>query len=183
MESGVAGRYARALFQAALKEGMVVNVSGDLETISHIIRNDERFQQFLGHPDSTRSVKLALFESVFGDRVTALTMSMLRLLVEKQRELELPYIFEQFAELRREAEKVLAIKVTSARELTQEQKDAIVAKFQKAKGKTIESTFSVDESVMGGVKVEFEGNVVDGTVAGNLEKLRERFIRDVLKQG
>lgn len=183
MESGVASRYARALFNAALKDKIVHSVNDDLDTIAHIVTHDERFKQFLGNPDSTRSVKIGLFERVFADRVTALTMSMLRLVVEKQREFDLPSIREHYSELRRQHDSVLAIKVISARELTTDQQTAIVAKFEKAKSKKVEATFHVDAAVMGGVKVEFEGNVVDGTVAGNLDKLRERFLRDVLKQG
>jgi F0F1-type ATP synthase delta subunit len=61
-------------------------------------------------------------------------------------------------------------------------KDAIIKKIEAATKKTVEAEECLDAKLLAGVKVEYEGYVMDGTVQGNYEKLREQLIFDLLKQ-
>ncbi len=54
-------------------------------------------------------------------------------------------------------------------------------KTKKLTGRVVEPVFLVEPMLMGGVKIEYEDVLLDGTVRGNLEKLRERLRYDLFK--
>jgi F-type H+-transporting ATPase subunit delta len=181
-DARIARRYAQALFATALKFDVVRAVEDDLEAISRLMETDKSFRDFIMAPYTSREEKARIAEKVFGDRITALTMQVLRVMLEKRREPELPLVRDEFTELRRRHENVVHALVTSAKELDGTQRTALVAKLQASLGKTVEADFEVDPSLLGGLKVAYENNVLDGTVRGALQKLRERLRYDLLKQ-
>ncbi|MBL8041166.1 MAG: ATP synthase F1 subunit delta [Chthonomonas sp.] len=182
MESRVASRYARAIFNAANKAGILESVSTDLNAVADLIERDTRFRHFVNNPQIGRVDKLALFENVFSDRVTALTMSLVRVMMEKGREDCIEAVRDQFSELKRAHDNVLAIKISSAAPLDIIHKEAIIKKIETATKQKVEATLEVDESLLGGVKVEYGGYVMDGSVSGTLARLKESLVYDALKQ-
>lgn len=182
MDARVAKRYARALFQAALKHNILLSVEDDLNGIQATLHADAKFHTFLMNPTIGRGDKLQLLESVFSDRVTALTMQALRLLLEKGREEEYFLMRLEFIRLRRDHESVIAAVVTSATPLQDEQGTAIVEKLSRETGKRVEPEFRVDPALIGGVKVAYNDFVLDGSIRGSLARLKERLVYDLLKQ-
>jgi F-type H+-transporting ATPase subunit delta len=178
----VARRYARALFNTALKLDVVKSVEEDLGGIQSLLEGDERFRHFLLSPRVARDEKLRIADKLFSDRVTALTMQAIRLLLEKRREDHLSMVYRQFVELRRRHANMIFATVTSSEELSHAQRENIVAKISQSTGKSVEPSFIVEPAVLGGVKVQYENTVLDGTVRGTLTKLHDRLKYDVLKQ-
>jgi F-type H+-transporting ATPase subunit delta len=181
-DSRAAKRYARALFNAALAENIVSSVDDDMAGISAVLASSARVRDFLNVPTTTDSEKLQLLDNVFSDRVTALTMGFIRLLVRKRRDDMIHAIQIEFAELRRQHEGVTKAVIESSMELGEDQKNAIVAKIHSATGRRVEPEFRIDSTLMGGVKVTYDNYVLDGTVRGSLNRLRETLIYDLLKQ-
>lgn len=182
MDFRVGRRYAKALFNAALRIDAVLPVEEDLKGISGLVRNDERFRTFLFSPHVPRDEKLRIADRLFSDRVTALTMQLIRLVLEKRREDDLEAIRLEYIRLRREHANVIAATVTSAQELTQAEKDALIAKLANKTGKKVEPEFRIDPHLIGGVKIAYDNFVLDGTVRGSLVRLRDNLKRDLLKQ-
>lgn len=182
MDARVAKRYAQALFNTALRNDVVASVEDDMAAIAGLIRNDERFRHFLLSPNVARDERIKIAEKVFSDRITALTMQALRLMITKRREREIEGIYDEFLRLRREHDQALRAVFTSAVELTDAEKSDLVAKLASKSGKKVEPEFKVDPSVWGGVKVAFDNYVLDGTVRGSYTRLRDTLLYDVLKQ-
>lgn len=176
-------RYARALYQAALKLDALSSVESDLDSISALLRSDDRFRKFLFSPITPKHEKMKLLESVFADRVTALTMQMLRLLLEKGRESEFEFIRQEYVRLRREHDQMVYAEVVSSTPLSEGHRDQLVRRLEEMTRKNIEAEFIVDPKVMGGLRVMYDNYVLDGTVRGALSRLREHLLFDVLKQG
>lgn len=182
MDARVASRYAQALFNTALKHEIVSAVEDDLATLRHLLVHDERFRNYLLSPEVSRDDRLKIAESLFSDRITALTMQAFRLMVTKRREREIEGVYDEFVRLRREHGKAMRVVFTSAAELDPGEKEAIIAKLAKKSGKTVEAEFAIDPSMIGGVKVAFDNYILDGTVRGSLNRLRDTLLYDVLKQ-
>ena len=70
--------------------------------------------------------------------------------------------------------------VTSAVPLTDGQADALLAKLEKISGKKVLLTRKVDEKVLGGLSVEIDGKLYDGTVESRLDEIRRRVTETVL---
>jgi F-type H+-transporting ATPase subunit delta len=178
----VARRYAQALFETAQKYDVVKSVEEDLNAIDSLLENDKEFRNFFLAPHTGRAEKVAIAEKLFSDRVTAVSMQLLRLMLEKGREAEVQSVREEFSKLRRELENSTLATVTSATALDANQKRELLDQLAKANGKKFEAEFFVDPRLIGGVRVAFESYVLDGSVRGALAALREKLRHDVLKQ-
>ncbi len=182
MDARAAKRYAKALFQAASKAGVIDSVESDLNAIANLLETHSQFNGFLHNPRISRDDKTKIAEKLFSDRITSLTMSLLRLLLAKRRENEFEGIREEYVRMRRAQGAVIYVIVTSAIELDAAQKDAIVSKIATQSGKSVEADYRVDSTLLGGVKVAVGNYVLDGSVRGSLNRLRDRLKYDLLKQ-
>lgn len=181
-DARIGRRYAQALFNAAKNHKMVAAVEDDLSGIASLVRDDPKFRYFLIAPFNNAEEKKGVLQSVLGDRVTALTMQALRVMLDKGREGEIESVAQQFATLRRQADDIEFATVTTAYTLEPLQKDAIVRGLESRLRKTVEAKFVVDPRVIGGVRVAYGSFVLDGSARGHLNRLRERLHHDVLKQ-
>ena len=175
MDARAAKRYAKALFQAASKADVIDSVESDLNAIANLLETHEQFRGFLHNPRISRDDKTAIAERLFSDRITSLTMSLMRLLLAKRRENEFEGIREEYVQMRRAQGAVVYVIVTSAAELDRAQKDAIISK-------KVEADYRVDAHLIGGVKVAVGDYVLDGSVRGSLNRLRDLLKYDLLKQ-
>lgn len=181
-DARVARRYAKALFLASKKADIVASVEDDLNLMSAVSSQSPAFKRLLSNPSATREFKQEIFTKSFSDRVTAMTMQFVRLLLDKGREDNLDLIRLAFQELRREDQGVIQVVVTTTIDLNEVEKRKLIDKLTRASGKTIEAEFETDSSLIGGIKVSYENYVLDGSVSGSLSRLKDRLIYDVLKQ-
>lgn len=181
-EDRVSRRYATALFEAAKGANLVASVESDLSTITHLLTHDGDFRAFLLSPNRERTEKVALFDRVFGDKITSLSAQFFKLMLDKRREEEIIGVFDEFSQLRRADEGTINVHVTSATELLKDERTKIEASISAKLGKKLESTYSVDPSLIGGVRVAYGDFIIDGSVRGSLNRLRETLRQDTLKQ-
>ncbi len=161
---------------------MVPSVEADLTAIETQLINNGDFRAFLLSPNRDRLEKVALFDKVFSDRVTSLTSNFVKLMLEKRREEELPGVRSEFSEIRRADEGTINAVVTSAVELTKAEQKQIEEKLEAQLGKKIETKFLIDPSLVGGVRVAYGDFIIDGSVRGSLDRLRDTLRQDTLKQ-
>lgn len=182
-DARIGKRYAQALFSLAEQYKVVDAVESDLNALAELMANDRAFRDFLIAPYASREEKTALLERVFSDRMTALTLQALRVMLEKRRETEIEAVRGEFVALRRQAMNVVYANIVSAEPLDDRQREAILAKLKRATGLTFEADFDVEPALVGGVKVAFSNYVLDGSLKGALARLRDRLKHDLLKQG
>lgn len=178
----VARRYSQALFDAAKAQDILDAVADDINSVADLLQGDSDFKRFLIDPKTTDAQKESLMNSVFSDRVTALTLQFLRLLLSKKRESELEGIRLQFNRLLLAEKKTTHIVVTTAMEVDGAQREAIITKVAQASGKTVEAEFHVDPKLIGGIQIRYEDYVLEGSVRGSLNRLHDTLIYDLLKQ-
>jgi F-type H+-transporting ATPase subunit delta len=182
IDARIGRRYAQALFNTAKAHKMVSAVEEDLTSIANQVRSDEKFRHFLILPTQSSEVKMGVLERTYSDKITALTMQVLRVMLDKGREGEIESVSREYSRLRRESVDIELATVTTAYPLEPAQKDAIVAGLEKRLAKTVEAKFAIDPRVIGGVRVAYGNFVLDGSARGHLNRLRERLHHDVLKQ-
>ena len=181
-DARIGRRYAQALYRTAKEHKMVSAVEEDMSGIANLMRDDPQFRRFILVPFNSADEKKGVLQTVLGDRVTALTMQVLRVMLDKGREGEFESVAREFSTLRRTAADIEFATVTTAYTLDPDQKDRIVAGLERRLGKTVEAKFVVDPRVIGGVRVAYGDFVLDGSARGNLNRLRERLLHDVLYQ-
>ena len=83
----------------------------------------------------------------------------------------------EFERLIAREERRLTVELTTARELTDDEANAIVAQIEKAAGRKVEATRQVDPDLVGGIVLQAGSYRVDASVRGRLERLRQELVR------
>jgi F-type H+-transporting ATPase subunit delta len=179
----VARRYAAAAYQVAKQQGSVQELQEDLDAIVRLLEAREDLREAIESPKVDRERKLKLIDSLFSDRARPVTLRLLRLLVQKRREEELPLIRDAYQRIREEDQGILRIRIRSASPLSDEYVERIEDRIADQTKKRVLSETEVDASLIGGVTVQYGDYVLDGSIRGHLKRLRERLHYDILKQG
>jgi len=175
-DESVARRYAAALFAVSAREQRTVAIRTELQSIIEAIEQNPLLKTTLTHPLLTEERKKATVESVFKDSVSADTLAFLNLLIDKRRTHALSAINDEFTRLVREQQNIEFATAVTAIPLTRHETRELEKSLEARTGKDIELKTEVDPSLMGGVLVRIGDTVLDGTVKGNLERLREHLL-------
>jgi F-type H+-transporting ATPase subunit delta len=166
--------YARALFEAAREAGRVDEVAADLAALAVAMDEVPELGAFLRNPQIDPDGK----SSVLAELTTGadeLVGNFVRLVAEKGRAGEIPEIRRELEALVAQAQNRLAVELTTAYELSEEEASSLVATIEKASGRTVEATRAVDPSLIGGLVLQIGSHRADGSVRGRLERLRHEL--------
>jgi F-type H+-transporting ATPase subunit delta len=140
------------------------------------VEQTPELREVLRNPQLESSAKASILADLAGDD-EPLFKNFLLLIAEKGRAGELEDIAHEFERLMAREERRLTVELTTARELTDEEAQAIVAQIEQAAGRTVEATRSVDPKLVGGIVLQAGSYRVDASVRGRLERLRQTLVR------
>ena len=175
-EESVARRYAAALFALAEKNGTVDQTGVEMKTVVDKVHDTRFFDAILHQPLLSEQRKKDALLAAFGNTLSPVTLGFLNLLADKRRIDMLSDIEDEFARLVREKQHIEIAQAVSAVALTPAEVAALTRSLEARTGKKISLTARVDPDVIGGVLVKIGDTVFDGTVRGNLERLREQML-------
>ncbi|MEE8310912.1 MAG: ATP synthase F1 subunit delta [Candidatus Binatia bacterium] len=169
-----ARRYARALHDLAREEGNVDDVASALGEIAEAVQGAVEGTLSPGAlgPDSRARLGSAL-AAPFGVETTL--GKFLRLVAERDRISDLPGVHHWFLKQLDEEEGRVRASITTATTPTAEELDSIVATFRRGAGREVVAEVTTDEKLLGGVIVELEGRVYDGSIRTRLARLAARM--------
>ena len=130
----------------------------------------------LRNPQLESTAKASILADLAGDD-EPLFKNFLLLVAEKGRAGEIEEIAKEFERLMAREERRLTVEVTTARELTDDEAKRIVEQIEQAAGRTVEATRSVDPELLGGIVLQAGSYLVDASVRGRLERLRQTLVR------
>jgi F-type H+-transporting ATPase subunit delta len=173
--SAVGRRYAKALF-ALSREAAALEQTADQLNGMAAIASDPTVEPVLRNPLLSSDRRLAVAETLIrGLGASDLLSRFVRLLADHQRLSELPSIADHFQQLLDDELGRVRITVGSASPLEPQQHDSIVSAFSKLTGKRVMPHTLVDPNLLGGVAVEVQGKVYDGSVRTQLERLAKQL--------
>lgn len=166
--------YARALFQAARETGKLEPVAADMAALATALEETPALRAFLSNPQIDPPEKAAVLSQIAAGS-DDLVRNFLRLLAEKGRARELGEIAEELEALVAHAQNRFTVELTTAVELSEDEARSIVETIERASGRTVEATRSVDPSLIGGIVLRIGTFLADGSVRGRLERLRREL--------
>ncbi|MFQ5500294.1 MAG: ATP synthase F1 subunit delta [Candidatus Zixiibacteriota bacterium] len=173
----VAKKYSQALFDSANGKGLVDPAYDQLASLKELVAQDKTLLNFLQAPEVSDENKKALIRDVFGPRMERLFVEFLLVLIEKRRINFLPGIIDEFRILVEQAKGIARAYVTSAVPLDDKQRSDLVAGLAVRTGLTIELEEKVDPSILGGMIVVVNNEIIDGSVRHGLSVIEERLSR------
>ena len=166
--------YAKALFEAAQEKGRVEEVGADLTSLAAAVEELPELRSFLRNPEVEPAGKADVLAEIAGD-ADELVRNFVRLLAEKGRAGELVETNTELEALVAREQNRLAVELTTAYELSDEEARAIVTAIEKASGRSVEATRTVDPNLIGGIVLKVGSFLADGSVRGRLERLRREL--------
>jgi F-type H+-transporting ATPase subunit delta len=140
------------------------------------IRQSPELRSVLRNPQLDPTAKAEILADLAGDE-TPLFKNFLLVVAEKGRAGEIEEIAAEFERLIARDERRITVELTTARELTDEEAQAIVAQIEKAAGRKVEATRTVDPDIVGGIVLTAGSLRADASVRGRLERLRQDLVR------
>jgi len=173
----ISRRYATALADVVLKTGEVEIVKSELTTWEQMIAGSESLHSAFGNPSIAHLKKEQVLEALIAKaRPTKTTANFLRVLLRNSRLTELREINERFAIVLEERSGSILAEVSSARELSENQKNELKANVEKLTGKQVKLNFDINNELIGGVVTRIGSTIYDGSVKTQLENLREQLM-------
>jgi F-type H+-transporting ATPase subunit delta len=166
----LARRYATAVFALATEQGAVDRIGDDLDAMVSALGSGMAHDFFVAPIVDRREKERVLLET-FGPRVHEVSLHTLLLLVRKRREAILDAVMAEYRKLQLAARGEEALIVTSARELSHDELEALVSRLERLYARKFDATQVVDRDAIGGVRILMGDRRIDGTVAGRLEAL------------
>lgn len=170
--SYVAFQYAEALFGLALEEQKVNNVLTEYQNFVESL--DEDIYKFLNHPKVTKKDKKDVISKVVTD---SLFKNFVFVLIDNSRMDYLDDCLNEFSVIVDNQNKVMKANVYSNKELTTQELKNLTSNLEKKHNRKVELTNIVDVKIIGGLKVEYEGNVLDDTINNYLTTLKNNLTR------
>jgi F-type H+-transporting ATPase subunit delta len=175
-KSRVAERYARAVIELANEEKSLDATIEDFATIGAAIRSSHDLQNFLHTPVIDERTKEKILKEIFAGKIGPLTERFISLLALKGRANELAGVVTAFQALLDEQMNVVPAQVTTATQLSDDQKQAVEQQISQMSGRRVRAEYQIDPEIIGGFRARFEDTMIDASVRHQLERLRESLI-------
>ena len=172
ISSEIAEPYAQALMSIAQQNDLTQQFGESCRDLENLMEESDEFAQFVANPVIDSEDKKAVLRQVMGDNANSYFVNFLMLLVDKRRIVFLKEIVAQFSDLIRKLNNVVLAEVTSATELNDEQKQALV---DRVKGMTeasdVELKITIDPQLIGGVIIKVGSKIIDASIKGQLRRI------------
>ena len=171
--TGLAGRYATALFELAKTDKQLDQVADDLSVLAQMLNESDDLNRLIRSPvisrDDQGSAMAAVMEAA---KISDLSRKFIGLVAQNRRLFALPAMIMAYQSLLNLLRGESTAAVVSAKKLTAKQLKAIEDSLKSATGTNVSVDASVDESLLGGLIVKVGSRMVDSSLKTKLNQLR-----------
>lgn len=168
--------YGDALFETAVEEHRVDDFFEETEGILRVLEENEELSRLMSHPQVVKEEKMQLIENIFKGKVSDEIVGLLELLVEKDHFGKTKDVLVYFRDEVKEYKKIGTVHVTSAMELSKEQKEQVEKKLLETTNYvSFEMHYEVDTALIGGMVIRMGDRVVDSSIRTKLYNLSKEL--------
>ncbi len=173
MSSGIASRYATAVFELAEESGALEALERDIELLDSALAESEDLRHVIRSPlysrDETAKAMLAVAKALGLSDLMARTLG---LMAQKRRLFVLPEFIRQIRKRIADMRGETTAEVVAAKPLTKAQSEKLAAVLAEAVGKKVNLHVAVDEGLIGGLVVKVGSKMVDTSIRSRLAALK-----------
>ena len=173
ISTGIAARYATAVYELAKEAGDVKSLEGDIATLAAAMADSADFNALIHSPLYSRDEQRAAIASIAKKAgLTPVMTNTLSLMADKRRLFVVPHLVRTLREIIAEDKGEVTAEVTSATALTRAQSDKLSQTLKASLGKDVTINASVDESLIGGLIVKVGSKMIDTSIGSRLSSLQ-----------
>ncbi len=177
--TGASEIYGQSLYRLAAEEKIEQQLMEELSAVREIFAANPDYIRLLSEPSVSRVERIKLVDEAFGGQIHPYLLNFLRIITENGMIRNFFGCFKTFRSLFNSEHGITDAVVTSAVELTEDQAQRLLAKLENVTGKKVLMTRKVDPAVLGGLRVELDGMLYDGTVSGKLADIGKQ-VREIV---
>ena len=166
--------YAEAVFDIAKEEQALDDWVNDLSLVVSTMKNDA-VRTLINSPDLSQRKKAEIFTSLFEDEISKKVSNFILVIGQANRINLLESVLESFKRLVALEKNQKNVMVASSYSLEQDQLDKIQTALQKRTGSEINISTHLDKSLIGGIKISYEDQVIDLSLKNKLEALKAQL--------
>ena len=175
-----ANTYAQALYDLAKDEGLGKTILSELTVLKGVFTENPDYCKLLSTPDLPKQERCQILDEAFREKVHPYVLNFLKILTQKGYIRQFSRCCDAYRNFYNEDNGILVVKVVSAVELNSAQKEKLTGKLETTTGKQIDLQCSVDETMLGGLRLNYDGKQVDGTVKNRLDSIGKLLKNTVL---
>lgn len=176
----VANNYGGALYELAKDEGLSQQLLNEITALSDSFAAEPTFLQLLSTPSIPKAERCQIIDDSFRGKINPYVLNFLKILTEKGYIREFPGCCQVFRNHYNQDNGILPVTAVTAMPLNEALRQKLADKLANITGKTIDLTCRVDPQTLGGVRLDFDGKQVDGTVRRRLDDIRSILKNTVL---
>ena len=169
-----ARRFAEAAFQVALRDDELDGWRDDLALAAEILGHPQ-VEPIVDSPAIPTADRLGVVDKLLESRVRPGALRLVRLLVERGRARELGRVRDQFQRQLNAHRGIVVATVTSATPLTDDETAEVRKRVEAMADSTIDLRTAVDPALLGGLTVQIGDRLLDASIRGRLERLRNQL--------
>lgn len=169
--------YGTALFSLACECNAEQEYGMALEDAEVAFKENPEYLDFLACPSIPMSERMGAIDQAFADSLPEHVVSFVKLLCEKGHIKDFFECSSEYKKLLDASMRVDKARVTSAVELTDSEKKQLKEKLEKKSGHSVELECFIDKSLLGGLVIEIDGNIIDGSLRHRLQEVKDVISR------
>jgi F-type H+-transporting ATPase subunit delta len=171
--SGIAGRYASALFELASEARQIPAVGADLSSFGRMIQESPDLQRLVKSPAYGAEEQVAAVSAILSRAgIGGLAANFIRLVASKRRLFAVEGMISAYAALADARAGVVKAEVTVAEPLSEKNRQAVSEALNAVTGKKVAFREKVDPAIIGGLVVKMGSRMVDSSVRTKLNSLK-----------
>ena len=163
--------YAQALYSLAKDEACCKVILDQLTVLQESFAAEPDFLRLLAAPNLSKEERCAVVDSSFRDKVHPYLLNFMKILTEKGYMRHFADCCKAYRQSYNQDHGILEVTAVTALALTGDQATRLTEKLAKVTGKTIDLVNRVDPSVLGGVRLDYDGKRLDDTVSHRLDSI------------
>jgi F-type H+-transporting ATPase subunit delta len=174
----VVSTYARAFADVVIANKLdPARTLAEVQQISALVRDSKQLREVWETPSITAEQKRAVLDAIVKRaRISPMVRNFIAILIDKRRMKFLDDIVVQLGHELNQRLGFAEAEITATRELSADERSALEADLARAVGKKIRARYAEDRAILGGAIARVGSTVYDGSVKGQLEKIRQQLV-------
>ena len=172
--------YGESLYELAKDENLTRLIGDQLTVLQEAFRQEPDFIRLLSSPNLTKAERCQVLDDSFRGKVHAYLLNFLKILTEKGYMRYFSDCCDAYTEHFDQDNGILRVNAVSAVELSVEQKNKLTEKLSRITGKAVALRTRIDPAVLGGIRLDYDGQRLDDTVSHRLDAIRNVLNKTVL---
>ena len=172
--------YGESLYELAKEENLTKLIGEQFAVLQQAFRQEPDFVRLLSSPNLTKTERCQILDDSFRGKVHSYLLNFLKILTEKNYMRYFSDCCDAYTEHYDQDNGILRVEAVSAVELTTGQKDKLTQKLSRITGKEIALRNRIDPAVLGGIRLDYDGQRLDDTVSHRLDAIRDLLNKTVL---